>query len=145
MKQFTTKKEYEKFHVGTHVFVFKNNKLLLGKRKNVYGAGSWGLPGGHLESGEKIGDRAKKELLEEINLKAERFEFVCLVNDNREDQHYIQIGFLAKDIKGEVVLNEPDRCEEWKWFDVNDLPKNIFASAKDIIQAFIKKSSFIDN
>jgi len=43
------KDKYEKFHIGINVFVVRDKKLLLGKRKNVYGAGTWGLPGGHLE------------------------------------------------------------------------------------------------
>jgi hypothetical protein len=32
--------EYQKFYIGINIFVIKNNQLLLGKRKNGYGAGT---------------------------------------------------------------------------------------------------------
>jgi len=136
--------KYDQFHVGIHVFAIRDDKLLLGKRKNVYGAGSWGLPGGHLEQKEKMQDTAKRELFEETGLVANDFEFICLVNDNREDQHYVQVGFMAKDAEGEPILKEPDKCEEWKWFDLDNLPQEIFIGAKDIIKAFQNGLNFVD-
>lgn len=137
--------QYEKFHVGANVFVVKDGKLLLGKRKNVYGAGSWGLPGGHLEYKESMKVAAKRELKEETGLSATDFEFVNLVNDTRHDEHYLQVGFLAKDVdSGEPVLKEPERCEEWKWFDLNDLPEPIFVSHKKQIESFKNKKYFSD-
>jgi len=57
---------YHKFHVGINIFVIKNDKILLGKRKGIFGAGTWGLPGGHLEPDESMKDAARRELLEEM-------------------------------------------------------------------------------
>lgn len=65
--------EYESFKIGVNIFVIKDEKLLLGKRKNVYGDGSWALPGGHLEHGEEIKHAGKRELFEETNLTAKSF------------------------------------------------------------------------
>ncbi|MBZ9578055.1 NUDIX domain-containing protein [Patescibacteria group bacterium] len=137
--------KYEKFHIGINVFVVRNKKLLLGKRKNVYGAGTWGLPGGHLEYGESMRGAAARELEEEVGLEAREFKFAGLINDVRKDEHYLQVGFLAKDMEDkEPILNEPERCYEWKWFDLDNLPEKIFPGHIKQIQIFKKESYFSD-
>jgi len=139
----------EKFPVGVNIFVVREGRLLLGKRKNVYGAGTWGLPGGHLEFGERLEKAAARELEEETGIKAKEFVFVNLINDlhdnlSHERKHYLQIGFLAKDIGDiEPVLNEPDKTEEWRWFYLNELPKEIFPSHIEQIRAFQEKKYFL--
>ena len=132
------------FPVGVNVLVLRDNQLLLGKRKNIYGAGSWGLPGGHLELGEGVALAALRELKEETGLSSDNLKFINFINDVREDEHYLQIGFLAEDIKVEPTLKEPDRCEEWKWFDLESLPENIFIAHQRQIMAFKENKYFLD-
>ncbi len=40
--------------IGCEIFLLQVKLLLLGRRKNCYGEGTWALPGGHLEHGESI-------------------------------------------------------------------------------------------
>ena len=80
--------------VGINIFVIRDGKLLLGKRKNVAGDGEWGLPGGHLENHESMLGAAARELREETNLQASKFRFANLVNDSQGEKHYLQIGFV---------------------------------------------------
>ncbi len=47
--------------VGVGVLVFKDNKILMGRRKGSHGAGTWAPPGGHLEFGETPEDCAHNE------------------------------------------------------------------------------------
>jgi 8-oxo-dGTP diphosphatase len=136
----------KKFSVGVNIFVLRDKKLLLGKRKNVYGDGTWGLPGGHLEYGEHMERAALRELEEETGLKAKKFTFANLINDFHDDQHYLQIGFLAQEVdKAEPALEEPDRTEKWEWFDLDNLPDKIFISHVKQIQAFRENSYFLES
>ncbi len=132
-------KEYDTFHVGINVLVVRGGKLLLGKRKNVYGDGTWGLPGGHLERGESMLAAAARELKEETGLKAQEISFVNLANNprgNQENRHYIQLGFLAEGVAGEPQNLEPDRCEGWQWFDLKELPEPLFRGHAKLIEMY---------
>jgi 8-oxo-dGTP diphosphatase len=135
---------YQTFHIGVNVFLIRNGGLLLGKRKNVYGAGTWGLPGGHLETGETMVGAAKRELMEETGLQANSYIFSNFVNDISSGQHYIQVGFVVTDFSGEPVIKEPKRCAEWHWFKLTDLPKELFPPHIRQIENFQQQSNFAD-
>ena len=49
--------------IGVAVIVIKENRVLLGKRKNSHDSGTWAFPGGHLEFKESIKDCARREVL----------------------------------------------------------------------------------
>ena len=136
---------YDSFKVGTNIFVVREDNLLLGLRRNVFGDGSWGLPGGHLEMNEAMIDAASRELFEETGLQAKSFTFTSIINDHKREGHYIQVGFVAQDVIGEPELREPDRCAKWNWFPLNNLPENIFVAHKKQIQLFLEaEESFAD-
>lgn len=141
-----SKTEYDSFRVGSNVFVVRDNKLLLGKRKNVFGEGTWALPGGHLETGESMRGAAKHELQEETGLSAQNMKFICLVNNIQVNGQFIQVGFLAEGVEGEPELNEPDKCYGWQWFEIGKLPENIFIGHDKLIEVFIKgNQTFADS
>lgn len=140
--------EKQRPKIGVNVLVVKNNKLLLGKRKNTVGDGFWGLPGGHFEWMESLTIGAKRELEEETGLIADKLIFLHIINDPMPEKgtHYVHINFLAEDVHGEAKVMEPDKCYEWKWFDLNNLPsrEEIFLGHRKIIPAFLNKIIFID-
>ncbi|MDP3953217.1 MAG: NUDIX domain-containing protein [bacterium] len=135
--------EHTGFFVGINVLTVRDGKLLLGKRKSGYGEGDWGLPGGHMEPRERMEQTAARELEEETGLKANKFEFSNLVNDaGHEEVHRIQVGFVAVNVGGEPVVKELDRCYEWQWFLMGELPKNIFKPHIKQIENFLDKKPF---
>lgn len=143
-----TKEPRPSFPIGINVFVVRDGKILLGLRKNVFGDGSWGLPGGHLEDREGMTSAAHRELKEETGLEAKSFKFIGLANnaERGNGQHYIQIGFLAQHVTGEPQLTEPDKCSEWRWFNLNELPEPIFIGHQQLLRLFQeKKEMFADD
>ena len=61
--------------VGVGVFVLKDGKILMGKRKGAHGEGSWSLPGGHLEFNESWDMCAVRETMEETGVTIKNIRF----------------------------------------------------------------------
>ncbi len=131
------------FHIGINNILIENNKVLLGKRLKKAGFGQWGFPGGHLEFGESFVAAAKRELKEETNLVAEELSFANIANTPQPDKHYIQINFLVKKWSGELKNLEPEICEQWGWFALNELPE-MFPPHKDFISAYLSREYVVD-
>jgi len=131
--------------VGVNVFVTRGNELLLGLRKGN-GEGNWGLPGGHVEFGESLEIAARRELFEETGVVVEKMEFLHAVNNVcvEDGTHYIAIDFITAVSDVEPCVIEPNKCAEWKWFDLHTLPNNIWFGHHDLIKAFLDGEIFVD-
>jgi 8-oxo-dGTP diphosphatase len=35
---------------------------------------------------------------------------------------------------GELKLMEPNKCEKWDWFNINDLPEPLFLPLKNLLK-----------
>ncbi len=112
--------------VGVGVIVLKDGKVLMGKRKNAHGEGGWCYPGGHLEYGESWEQCARREVMEEAEIKIKNVRFGTATKDifDLEQKHYITICMVADYASGEVAIMEPDKCEKWDWFVWPKLPKS---------------------
>lgn len=128
--------DYKYTRVGVGVCIIKNNKVLLGKRKNSHGHGTWAFPGGHLEFGETPEQCATRELQEECGIKIVNMRRGPYTNDffKKESRHFITIYIIADYKSGEPKLLEPDRCEGWEWFEWDNLPKPLFLTIKNLIK-----------
>ena len=136
----------DKFYAGVEVVVYRNKQLLLGKRKGGYMSGTWGLPGGHLEYGEKLKDCAARELYEETDIKGKQLVFAGIHNwfQKEDGRHYLFTVFKMENKKDEPMVMEPGKCSEWKWFSFNKLPKNICLPHKRDLEIFLKNKNFLD-
>lgn len=133
----------KKINIGCNTLIIKDKKILLGKRKNCAGEGTWGLPGGHLQFGEDLIEAAKREVLEEIGVKDGDLELISVTEGVKDEKkHYIQVNFLLSNFSGEYKLMEPEKCEEWRYFELTDLP-DLFPPHRTIIQAFIRKKCYL--
>lgn len=124
--------------VGVLVILKYNDKVLLGKRKGSHGHGEWSFPGGHLELNENIEECGKREVLEETGIIIKNNSIINdeYTNDifTKEKKHYITL--YQKYIIDELLtleLVEPDKCFEWGWFDINNLPEPLFLCVKNYL------------
>ncbi len=120
-------------------------KVLLGKRKNSYKSGFYGLPGGRIELGEKAVDAAKREVKEETGLDVKQIDFVSTIRERQDNIDFIHFVFVASQFTGVPITNEPDKCEGWEWHPLANVPKNILYGHKLAIESYLSHTSFIDS
>lgn len=127
--------------VGVAVIILDGRRVLLGKRKGAHGAGTWGFPGGHLEHGEDLHDCALREVMEETGMRllqtTEGPYTNTVFTGVDTGKHYITLYILAKAVEGDTPeIREPDKCDEWRWFDWDDLPPHdrLFLPIKHLVR-----------
>lgn len=131
--------------VGVGVMVFKDGKVLLGKRMADHGIGEYAWPGGHLEYMESFVDCAKREVLEETGMEIQNIRFLRLLNQKEHaPKHYVRIGLLADWKSGEPRVMEPEKCAGWDWYDMINLPEPLFATVLNDIEALKTGKNFWD-
>lgn len=118
--------------VGVGVLVWREKQLLLGKRLSVNLAGKqdtcWQFPGGHLENNESVIECAVREVQEETSLKVKSLRHLGFTNNTFiiGQRQYITL-LVSCDYKSGVAQRlEPDKCEQWRWFDYQMLPLPLF-------------------
>lgn len=123
--------------IGVAVLVLRDGQLLLGKRRGSHGAGTWALPGGHLEHGETIEACATRELQEETGLDAVSIQHGPYSNDifAAEGKHYVTLFVLAQVGPGRPEVLEPDKCEGWSWFTWAELPSPLFLPLQNLVRS----------
>lgn len=139
MKESVDFKEGEGIRTAVDIAVFSDSgQVLLGKRLAKAGLGTWGFPGGHLRTGEKIADCAKREIAEELGVaaKIELTDEILAVRENSippHSVHHVTVIIRGKYINGDIKVNEPDVCENWSWFDLDDLPAELFSGTRETL------------
>jgi 8-oxo-dGTP diphosphatase len=129
--------------IGVGVLVWKDKKLLLGKRINKdkidkdrinrnrikkWQSYCWQFPGGHLENNESIIECARREVLEETSLQIKQLRHLGFTDKPFEidKKQYITLLVSSEYESGVPKALEPDKCESWQWFDYRDLPSPLF-------------------
>src|SRR4051812_40215675 len=92
----------ERPKVGIGVIITRNGKILVGERTGNHGAGTFMIPGGHLEFGESFEETALREAEEETGLTDMKVKGVVSIgNDIAYGKHYVSIGVLVESPSGE--------------------------------------------
>jgi len=119
------------------VLVMRRGRVLLGRRRGSHGEGYYAAPGGHIEFGESFEQAACREVLEETGMEIADLRLLSVGNYvfKREDgeRHYIDVDFVCEAPIGEPQLKEPEKCDSWDWYDLDDLPQPLFIVTRRMI------------
>lgn len=132
--------------VGIGIMIFKDGKVLLGKRKGSHGKGEYAFPGGHLEYGESFENCAIRETKEEAGIEIDNVRFQFIANVKKyTGNHYVHIGLIADWKSGEPKILEPERSESWGWYPLENLPHPLFEFCKLASESYKTKQNYFDS
>ena len=130
--------------VGASVIaVNESGQILLQLRSDN---NTWGYAGGSVEIDEKVKDAAKRELYEETGLTANELVLLGVFSGkelhntypNGDEVSNIDIVYVCKSYEGELRC-QTGEVESLRFFDISDLPDNIFEPNLPAIKEYIKK------
>ena len=120
--------------------IIKNNegKILLQRRQGTkLWPGFLALPAGHVDEGENVYDAAIREAIEELSITITKQDIVDSFVVNRRNKSlspYFDVYFEISSYEGKIKINEPEKCSELKWVDINNLPNDMIDFEIDAIR-----------
>jgi ADP-ribose pyrophosphatase YjhB (NUDIX family) len=126
--------------LGVGALIFDDNRVLLVERGRPPLAGEWSLPGGVVETGERLEDAIVREVWEETGLTVEAasiatvFERIMLDEAEGCEYHYVLIDFYCTVLTGD--LRPGDDSRRVAWFEIDSLAKlRLTAGTLQVIEA----------
>jgi len=118
--------------------VLKGNEIVLIRRGKEPFKGSYALPGGFLNYGERLEECAVREVLEETGVKTKVVELVGIYSSPDRDPrgHFVTAVYHLEPIGG--MLKAGDDAQDVEWIHLDKLPKFAFDHGK-IIQDFLSR------
>lgn len=109
--------------VALHVFLVKEGKTLLLRRKNTgtYD-GQWSVPAGRLDAGESATSGAIREAFDEVGVRIDKADLSdpLVMHHHNEKGERLYFFFKTTKWKGEPENREPEKCDGIGWYDMND-------------------------
>jgi len=115
-----------RFPVTVHLFFFRGDQILLLRRFNTgFRDGEYSVPAGHLDGDETVMSAAAREAEEEIGVKVETSGMTFSTVMHRiEDDERVDFFVVPRRWQGEPFNAEPEKCDDLRWVEVNQLPEN---------------------
>ena len=116
-----------KNHICATAIIIRNNKVLMGLREYETGNPLWTFPGGRCDYGEEPQTGLCREVKEEIGVSDLEIIKSLGIKEGvyRGTGQPDQVHVFHCHTKQEPKLMEPEKFIEWRWIDVQNLPKNM--------------------
>ncbi|RYX78869.1 NUDIX domain-containing protein [bacterium] len=137
-------------HAAALVILMKGNSILLLRRAGTgWADGMYTLPSGHIDEGESAAAAAIREAKEEVGVVIDNhdisFASVLHRRNNQNNQVYVDFFFVCTTWSGEPTNKETDKCDEVKWFDVDDLPDNTISYIRNAVANYRHGITFAED
>lgn len=127
-----------KYTVAVHLLFLHDEQVLLIRRFNTgYEDGNYSVVAGHVDTGESVTQAAIREAQEEVRvtLQPDDLQIVHVMNRKAEDER-IDFFVTVRNWAGEVVNNEPHKCDQLLWVTFDSLPPNLIPYVRQGIENY---------
>lgn len=122
---------------AVYLLLRQKKQILLARRCHTgFQDGNYSLVAGHVEEGEPVTAALRREVQEEIGITLAESDltFVHVMQRTSDDELiYYDFFFAAERWQGEIRNCEPDRCDDLRWFSLDELPVNLVAYVRAVI------------
>jgi 8-oxo-dGTP diphosphatase len=133
---------------AVYLLLIKEGQILLLRRFNTgWMDGNYSVPAGHLDGKESVAQAMVREAKEEAGIKIQPEDLKVVHTMNRNStggREYIDFFLVAHKWEGEPCVTEPDKCDDVRWFDLDNLPENLLPYVKLAIENYQKGVTFAE-
>jgi ADP-ribose pyrophosphatase YjhB (NUDIX family) len=103
--------------------IIEDGRILLIERGREPLKGQWSLPGGAVETGERLEDAVAREVWEETGLRVQPetvaviFERIMPDAAGEPEYHYVLVDFICRVLGGTLCAGDDSNCARWFSFD----------------------------
>lgn len=139
----TSSKQRFKLIPAVYLVLRDGNHVLLSRRANTdYQDGTYSLVAGHLDGDETAKAALAREVKEEasINIDPSQLKLVHTahrLSRGQIGQERVDFFFEIDKWSGEINNNEPEKCDDLSWHDIDKLPESIMPYIRLVLAAIV--------
>jgi len=135
-----------KFPVAVHLFLLCGDQVLLLRRFNTgYEDGNYSVPAGHIDGGESVRLAMVREAREELGIEVRPDDLIFAgVFHRKSDDERVDFFLGTRSWDGEMRNNEPEKCDQIKWFALDELPNNMVPYVRRALEAYQRGEQFVE-
>jgi len=133
--------------IAASIAVFRDGKVLLASRRHPPHENVYTLPGGVVETGERLEEAALRELMEEVGVIAHKPSFIAPVEvierdaDGRAKRHMVIMAHVALWKSGEPRTGP--EAQDVRWVDLEEL--DLLSTTPGLREILLKANGVIND
>jgi ADP-ribose pyrophosphatase YjhB (NUDIX family) len=130
--------------MASHLILLEDSNILMLRRFNTgYEDGNYSVIAGHVSSDESFTQAIVREAKEEANIEIEyiNLQVLHVMHRRKVDEVRIDVFIKANKWKNEPTNMEPNKCDDLRWFPIQNPPKNVVPYIKFAIEC-INRNEF---